>query len=67
MPPTSRFNWGPKNVLFLKTYFRDLNTEARFFFVGNYKNYQAQLLFAFFTTVPKNDPKNGLKFKNAEI
>ena len=58
----------PKNVHFGKTRFWDPNINVRtFIFLKNLKNYQAQLLCSeFSTTVPKNGPKNGQKFKNAE-
>ena len=58
-PP--RLNWGPKNVHFGKTRFWDPNINVKIFLFGiSRRNF---LCFEFSTTVPKNSPKNGPKFK----
>ena len=61
----SRFNWGPENVHFGKTHFRDLNINGRVFVVvGNIKNYQAQLFYVLcFSLGYLKTAQNGPKFK----
>ena len=61
-----RLNWGPENVYFGKTHFRDPNNKVKIFiFCGKLKKLPgATLLFLTFSTrVPKNGPKNDPKFK----
>ena len=57
----SQFNWGPRNVNFGKTHFKDPHNNDRIL----------NLIFGIFTVVPKNGPKNCpnffLKLKNYQI
>ena len=61
-----RLNWAPENVHFGKTYFKDPNIDAWIF--GKIKELPgaAFLCFALSTTVPKNGPKSGPKFKKRQ-
>ena len=56
-------NWGPENVHFEKTHFRNPNINASIFLCGKFKELPGATLFcfAFFNTKPKNSPKNKVK------
>ena len=61
-----RLNWGPKNVHFGKTHFRDPDIDARvFIFIWKFIELPGAIFLCLecFTKVPKNGPKNGPKFK----